>query len=72
MADCQCLPGCPFFNDKMADKQGMSLIYKSRYCQGDNSRCARYQVFQAAGKSNVPADLYPNERDRVPELIAVR
>jgi hypothetical protein len=28
MADCECLPGCLFFNDKMADSTGLGKIYK--------------------------------------------
>ena len=72
MADCECHPSCLFFNDKMSDRQGMAQIYKARYCQGDNGRCARYRVFQAVGRNILLPDLYPNQRDRVPKLIAAR
>lgn len=60
MADCQCLPTCIFFNDRMADMPAMASSMKRRYCQGDNSQCARFMVFSALGKEKVPNDLFPN------------
>ena len=71
MADCECLGGCPFFNSKMA--QSMSAVAKSmkkRFCLGDNSNCARYQVFKALGKPRVPGDLIPNQSERARQIIA--
>ena len=70
MENCDCLPGCPFFNDKMADKSGMAAIYKRRYCKGDFMKCARHLVKEAIGKENVPVDLYPNMHDRAKEIIS--
>jgi hypothetical protein len=70
MADCECLPGCLFFNDKMADSTGLGKIYKKKYCQGDNSKCARYMVFKKLGKQMVPPDLYPNMIEQAQGLLA--
>ncbi|HPG40894.1 MAG TPA: hypothetical protein PLP19_18285 [bacterium] len=70
MADCECLAGCPFFNDKMKDNQGLGAIYKRTYCQGDSSQCARHMVFKKLGKPAVPADLYPNMVDRAKQILA--
>jgi hypothetical protein len=70
MADCDCLAGCPFFNDKMKDMEGTANLFKTRYCQGDYMKCARHQVKEAPGKPAVPTDLYPNMHDRAQELIA--
>lgn len=70
MAECECLKGCPFFNDKMPQEEGMGAIYKKKYCLGDNSRCARYMVFKALGPGKSPANLYPNMFDRAREIIA--
>ncbi|MBN2282173.1 MAG: hypothetical protein JXQ65_16445 [Candidatus Marinimicrobia bacterium] len=69
MADCECLPGCPFFNDKMANMPAMASTYKSKYCQGDFANCARYMVFKALGKPSVPMDLYPNQKDTASRII---
>lgn len=69
MAECECLAGCPFFNDKMKDTEGIGAIFKKKYCLGDNSQCARYIVFKALGKANVPPDLYPNMYDRAAKIL---
>ncbi len=69
MKDCECLPKCPFFHDKMANMPVMADMYKRNYCQGDNSSCARYAVFIAMGSGNVPVDLFPNDHDRLPAIL---
>lgn len=69
MAKCECLDGCPFFNDKMKDSEGLGAIYKNKYCLGDNSKCARYMVFKKLGKANVPTTLYPNMYDAAQRII---
>jgi len=70
MANCECLAGCPFFNDKMPDTEGLGAMIKKKYCQGDNSNCARYMIFKKLGKAAVPANLYPNMQDRANEILA--
>lgn len=69
MPDCECLPKCPFFNDRMAQTPAMAQLLKKRYCLGDATGCARYIVFRAAGREAVPADLYPAEAERVPGIL---
>lgn len=69
MADCECIGGCPFFNDKMEKKPAMSRLLKKKYCQGDYSSCARYMIFKSLGKPAVPGDLYPNMQDRAQQII---
>ena len=70
MADCECLSGCPFFNDKMKDTEGLGAIYKKKYCLGDYSECARHKIFKKFGKGNVPDNLYPNMHDRAKSILA--
>ena len=70
MAECECLAGCIFFNDKMTTLPGLTDLYKADYCRGNNAACARYMVFKAKGRENVPVDLYPNDTDRARQLIA--
>ena len=60
MADCECLPTCPFFNDQMADMPSMSEIIK---------HCARHMVFRTLGRPAIPKDLYPSQVERAEELI---
>ena len=69
MADCELLSGCLFFNDKMPDNSGMGSIFKKKYCQGNFTICARFQVAKTLGRPKVPTDLYPNMQDRAKELI---
>lgn len=70
MADCECLGGCPFFNDKMKDKEGTASIYKKKYCQGAFSQCARHMVFKKLGRPAVPTNLYPNMQEQAKVIIA--
>ncbi|MBN1617463.1 MAG: hypothetical protein JW875_09160 [Spirochaetales bacterium] len=69
MAECECLPKCPFFNDRMADKPATAGLLKKQYCLGDNTECARHQVKVAAGAEAVPADLYPAQVSRVHGIL---
>lgn len=61
---------CPFFNDRMSGKPVIADMYKKKYCKGESDACARYVVFKKLGKAHVPRDLYPNQLERVDELIA--
>lgn len=71
MLQCECLPTCPFFNDKMKEKTAMAQIYKDKYCLGGyKNECARYIVRERLGKEKVPTDLYPNQKDIALKLIA--
>lgn len=72
MGDCECLPKCAFFHDKMENMPSMSEILKARYCQGDWAECARHQVFARLGREGVPGDLFPNQQDRVADLLSAR
>lgn len=66
---CALTETCIFFNDKMAKMPSMATMYKGRYCAEDFESCARYQVFAAVGRENVPKDMYPNELERVAPAI---
>ena len=70
MADCECLPVCPFFNDKMAGMPAMAEMMKKKYCRSKFETCARFTVRQKLGKDKVPMDMFPNQMDRARKLIA--
>jgi hypothetical protein len=70
MAECIHLGTCPFFNDKMSHMPITAGILKKRLCQSDNSKCARFMVFQALGKGNVPFNLFPHQINEAQKLIA--
>ena len=70
MADCECLGGCPFFNDRMAGMEATAAMMKRKYCLGDSTQCARYMVFKKLGKPAVPSDLFPSMTDRATAILA--
>ena len=69
MADCELIEKCIFFNDKMAKMPSTAEVYKKMYCRQDHANCARYMVFAAIGRENVPTDLFPNEQQRATSII---
>ncbi len=70
MADCVCLPVCPFFNDRMAEIPVTAALLKKRFCKNQYDQCARYRVFSRLGREGVPADLYPTQTHRVDGILA--
>jgi hypothetical protein len=70
MADCELLTGCLFFNDQMVKVPAIADMMKDAYCRGDNSKCARYMVFQKFGRAAVPPDLPPNDVGRAVNIIS--
>ncbi|MEQ8170480.1 MAG: hypothetical protein ABRQ38_16455 [Candidatus Eremiobacterota bacterium] len=69
MGNCECLERCPFFNNKMPDRPATAELMKKKYCQGDNSQCARYIIFKKLGSSKVPIDLYPSQLDKAKIIL---
>jgi hypothetical protein len=70
MADCELMDKCLFFRDQMAHMPAMAELQKDKYCRGDNSICARYQVFKALGKGTVPDNLFPHDLTRAEKIIS--
>jgi hypothetical protein len=64
---CEKLSPCPFFHENLPNMPSASDALKQRYCLGDPSGCARFQVSKA-GKS-VPPDLFPNHQHRVAGIV---
>lgn len=69
MANCVLIEKCIFFNDKMASMPTAANIMKKKYCLQDSSHCARFMVFSALGRENVPPDLFPNDESRAKTII---
>ena len=70
MPDCELLQCCAFFNDQMPIESVMRKMLKDRYCLGQYSTCARYQIATRLGRAAVPDDLYPNMDQRANDLLA--
>jgi methyl-accepting chemotaxis protein len=69
---CDRLEGCPFFQGQMRGISSVAEHYKTEFCHGKFQDCARFMVFQKLGKEKVPADLYPNEKERAFGLILTK
>ena len=69
MAECELTQGCIFFNNKMKDMPATAELLKAKYCKGAFADCARYRVFKALGRPKVPPELYPQQSEKVDEII---
>ena len=69
MAKCEKFEKCPFYNDKMDCDSGVGAMYKKQYCEGDKTKCARYQVATKVGPHAVTNALYPNMQKKADEII---
>jgi len=72
MAECECLPTCPFFQDRMASKPVTADLMKRQYCLGDNTKCARHMIKAAAGSEAVPSDLFPSQIEKAAKILEHR
>ena len=70
MPECEKVPGCIFFHDRMANLPFAAEQMKQRYCLASNADCARYVVFLALGGGSVPDNLFPNDLKRAEKIIA--
>jgi len=70
MAECECLSGCNFYQDKMPIDSAIGQMYKKKYCLDDSTECARHIVFKKFGKGTVPSNLYPSQMERAEKILA--
>ena len=70
MPDCECIKGCPYFNNEILQEIDIVLeLRKQKYCRGDKTICARYMVFKALGKRVVPPTLLPSQIEEAEAII---
>ena len=69
MVECNKLRECPFFNDKMANMPATSVLFKAKYCNSGFNECARFVMSNIVDISEVPPDLFPNQHERVNQLL---
>ena len=70
MAQCERLPTCLFFNDRMADMPAVAALLKRQYCEDDYRNCARYRVAAKLGSTSVPDNLFPQESSLADKILA--
>ncbi len=70
MPECPKLSRCPFFSNKLQNMPAVAEMAKASYCRGGHHEsCARFIVSQALGPAAVTDDLFPDQTDRVSELL---
>ncbi len=70
MAECEKLAKCPFYQGKMDMESGLGAMYKKKYCEGDKTICARYQISTTVGPEFVNNSIYPNMNAQAEKIIA--
>ena len=70
MADCDRLPTCIFFNDRMENMPTVAALLKRQYCQGNFEACARFRVAAKVGSTSVPANLFPQDSAAADRIVA--
>ena len=70
MAECDRLPTCIFFNDRMENMPTVAALLKKQYCLGDFQTCARFRVAAKLGSTNVPANLFPQDSGTAHRIVA--
>lgn len=69
MADCEIIKSCPFALGALESRPDQDKL-TAEYCKSNNLHCARYMVYSTAGEDKVPADLYPDEKNKAYLVIA--
>ena len=69
MAKCEYLEKCLFFFDTMEAMPNMAKVIKDKYCQNNNSRCARFIIFSKSTKDPVPTNLFPHQHAKVKSIL---
>lgn len=70
MPTCKFVIDCNiFFNGKIIDMPNTASLMKEKYCNVQNSDCARFTVASALRIEAVPADLFPGNQKKAKALI---
>ena len=70
MKDCELLPKCLYFNDKLKNMPVASEMVKKMYCRWHFEECARYRVAMSPAPENVPDDLFPPDTEQAQRVFA--
>jgi hypothetical protein len=67
---CENKDRCPFYQKKNPVHDEMYKVNVERFCESSYDRCALFQVIEMKGEGAVPADLYPNQINRLNDILA--
>ena len=65
MRDCDYIPECTFYHDKLDNMPPIAEFMKMEYCHKHSHLCARKIYYVAKSIGTAPVDLMPNETDKV-------
>lgn len=70
MAACHFLEKCHFFNGNISETPSAASDLRIRYCYGGGHvACARYVVCKKLGEGSVPKNLFPDQQNRLNEIL---
>jgi hypothetical protein len=70
MPGCELNQACPFFDDStIRDMPELVKQIKTVYCLGDNTMCARHNIFRVLGGEAIPKSLMPNQHDWAKQIL---
>ena len=70
MQECELISTCPFYMGHLKGNEKDISELQEKYCKNNNLHCARYMVFMALGRENMPEELFPHQKERAYELIS--
>jgi hypothetical protein len=69
MAECELTNTCVPFYERMAKMPSTARLMKGVYCKGKYLECARYMVYKAHGREDIPEDLSPSDFESIRSII---
>jgi len=70
MANCEIYDSCPYAQGQVNGREDERDTLLEKYCNASSLHCARYMIHSTLGAENVPADLFPDEKDKAYLVIA--
>jgi len=59
--ECEILPCCQFFKEKMKDLPKAAEYIRDRICRDNYQSCNRFRIYREYGKEHIPGDLDPDD-----------
>jgi hypothetical protein len=70
VSECPNLSRCPFFSSRLQNMPAVAELAKTSYCRGGHHEsCARFIVSKALGPAAITDDLFPDQKERVPDIL---
>lgn len=70
MEECHFGKHCPVMDTRLVRLPGIADLFKTRYCEGDHTQCARHRLADLIGSDAVPEKLMPNDHAAAAKLAS--